>query len=146
MGMGMQWLYVKYKYYITMNIINKKYYVAIILLSLFISCINNTKNIEIFDFKEVDLGTVSKNDTVHFKINVTNPMIKDLHIKKISSSCGCTLISLNDSIVKSKHQTQLNVEYITSSNNDKGSIEKAIVIETNSPQRLHEILIKAKLK
>ena len=144
--MGMQWLYVKYKYYITMKIFNKKYYVAIILLSLFLSCINNTKNIEIFDFKEIDLGTVSKNDTVHFKINVTNPMIEDLYIKKISSSCGCTIISLNDSIVKSKHQTQLNVEFITSANNDKGSIEKAIVIETNSPQRFHEILIKAKLK
>lgn|SRR5690606_19445329 len=116
------------------------------LFTFLISCKQDQKKAEIFVNKEVDLGTVSSFDTVHFDIELINPMAEDLIIKKASSSCGCTLVPIKDSIVKPNRKTQLELEFIPSLSGGKGNVSKAVVLETNSPQRFHEIIIKANIE
>lgn len=118
---------------------------TILMLTFLISCKKDSKKTEIILDKEVNLGTVSSFDTVHFNINVINPMKEDLIIKKASTSCGYTLVSIKDSIVKPNHKTQLNLEFIPGLNR-KGNVSQAIVIEANTTERFHEFIIKAHVK
>lgn len=103
------------------------------------------KNTEIFTNKEINLGTVSKEDTVRFNIEVVNPMNEDLIIKKTSSNCGCTLVNIKDSIIKPNNKTQLKMEFIPGLNR-KGNVSQAIVVETNTAEPFHEVIIKANVK
>jgi len=103
------------------------------------------KNTEIFTNKEINIGTVSKEDTVRFNIEVINPMNEDLIIKKTSSSCGCTLVNIKDSIIKPNNKTQLKMEFIPGVNR-KGNVSQAIVVEANTTERFHEVIIKANVK
>lgn len=120
--------------------------ISLISLAIF-SIISCTKNKEtVLLLKAVDLGTVSSNDTVHSSIEITNLMKENLIIKKASSSCGCTSITIKDSIVKPNSKTRLDFDFIAAFNGDKGYTSKAIVLETNSPQRFHEIIINAKVE
>lgn len=114
------------------------------LLTLF-SC-NNKERESILAPKEIDLGTVFATDTVHSNVEITNLMNEDLIIKRVSSSCGCTLVYIKDSIIKPNEKIELPFEFITDFEGEKGYTSKAIVLETNSPQRFHEIIIKAKVE
>ncbi len=110
-----------------------------------VSCKQKSKNTEIFINKEINLGTVSKEDTVRFNIEVNNPMNENLIIKKASSSCGCTLVAIKDSVVKPNHNTHLKMEFIPGLNR-KGNISQAIVVEANTTKPFHEVVIKANVK
>jgi len=113
---------------------------------LFVSCNQSEKAIDVFSEKEVNIGTVSLSDTVHFDVEITNPMDEDLVIKNAASSCGCSLVSIKDSVVKPNQTTKLEIEFIPKLSGSLGSTEKAIVIETNSKKRFHELLIKANIE
>ena len=116
--------------------------------SFFVSCKQESKKIknkEIFTNKEINLGTVSKEDTVRFNIEVINPMNEDLVIKRTSSSCGCTLVNIKDSIIKPNNKTHLTMEFIPGLNR-KGNVSQAIVVEANTVKSFHEVIIKANVK
>ncbi|HUH25381.1 MAG TPA: DUF1573 domain-containing protein [Flavobacterium sp.] len=119
---------------------------TILILTFLISCNQKQQEVDIFVNEEINLGIVSKEDTVNFNIDVINPTDKNLIIKNTSSSCGCTLISVKDSIVKPNQKTELKIEFIPSLSGGKGNVEKVVVLETNSPKRFHEIIIKAKVE
>lgn len=125
-----------------------KIFFTVFLSAFLVGCKQESKKIKstvIIPNKEINLGTVSKGDTIRFNIEVINPMNKDLIIKKTSSSCGCTLVNIKDSIIKPDNKTQLKMEFIPGVNR-KGNVSQAIVVEANTNERFHEVIVKANVK
>jgi len=121
----------------------------IILLYFFVVVLTGCQkdgNKNIFITKEIDLGSVALNDTVSVEVEIVNPFRSDLILKNSASSCGCTGLIITDSILKYNERTIGIIKFIPSINGLTGNVEKAVVLETNSKQRFHEIIIKASVE
>lgn len=121
---------------------------CVFLILLIIGCkkkdVNEDKNI--FVAQKINLGTISFNDTVSVEMKIKNPYKHDLLIKNSASSCGCTQLVIKETVLKPNQYTIGLVKFIPSINGLRGNVEKAVVLETNSPKRFHEIIIKADVK
>lgn len=81
--------------------------------------------------REVDFGQVEQFKTVDHQVTLGNEGDLPLRIKKVESSCGCTVAVPSDSIVLPGREVTLDVSY--SSKDSSGPQEKRIVLRTNDP-------------
>jgi Protein of unknown function (DUF1573)/Cytochrome C oxidase, cbb3-type, subunit III len=79
----------------------------------------------------VDLGLIPMEEHVGTRISISNHGGQLLSIKKVSSSCGCTIAKLKNSHLKAGASTVLSIEMDTRLK--LGPIQKTIDIDSNDP-------------
>lgn len=91
-----------------------------------------------FDQVSYDFGTVKEGKVVNYEFSFQNTGKKDLIIRKITSSCGCTTGTPSGTIIKPGATGTIKVSFSTSGYSNRQS--KAITIITNDPKRPSEVL------
>lgn len=120
---------------------NKPLIIIFLSLGLFSACQNNNGTAKIEYTKEINFGKINVGDTIIKKFNIKNISSNTLKIKEIKTSCGCTVAKLNDSIVDANSSTHLLVTFIAEKD-DKGIIEKSIVIDANTKPNFNVMYLK----
>ena len=93
-----------------------------------ISIDNNT-----FNFNEINQGV-----TIEHEFTLTNAGKSDLHIRKITASCGCTTVNPQTNVIKPGESTTLKVVF--NSAGKVGNQNKSITLITNDPVKTREVL------
>lgn len=89
---------------------------------------------------------LAERDSVYTKtVYVKNNSLKNINILEISTSCGCTVAHLKDSIVNSNDSVPIDVEY-TAKQNDTGNFVRFVSIRTNGKPPIKTIELKVKIK
>ena len=83
---------------------------------------------ESFDFDTIIEGTI-----ISRIFEFTNPGLNDLHIRKISTSCGCTVSKTSSQVIKAGKSGSIAVDF--NSTNKKGYQRQTITVITNNPHR-----------
>jgi hypothetical protein len=85
-------------------------------------------------------GEIKSTDSVVHTFKVKNISKVDLLIKEVGTSCGCTVVTISDSIVKENEYTEIKTTFVPDSNT-KGKVNKSIVIlaNTNPPYTSLEV-------
>ena len=98
------------------------------------------------EFSPSVIHILAQRDSVYKKtIYVKNNSLKNIFIRDISTSCGCTVAHLKDSIVNSKDSVPINVEY-SAKQNDTGNFVRFVSIRTNGNPPIKTIELKVKIK
>ena len=77
----------------------------------------------------MDLGKVPQQSKKTFDLTIANEGTKDLTIKSVSGSCGCTAVVLSDKTIKPGAKGKVQVTF--NAGNFKGTIEKSVLISSN---------------
>ena len=78
-----------------------------------------------------DIGSVKFGDTLTKHITFKNTSPNNLIIKKIESSCGCTLVNFKDSIIRPNSTSEIKVNFTPKIGN-KGVITESVIIDANT--------------
>ena len=107
---------------------------ALLIILIFSSCNKKADNngLATIEYtKEIDFGNIKVNDIIVKIYEIKNTSDNILKIKKIKTSCGCTVAKLKDTIIQGKSSTKVEVQFIA--DKDKvGKINKSIVIDANT--------------
>ncbi|WP_366663734.1 DUF1573 domain-containing protein [Winogradskyella sp.] len=79
--------------------------------------------------KDINLGIININDTVEKTLFIKNMSSVKLKINSIASSCECTLISFDNSLIKKNDSAYIRFQYIPES---RGKFTKQIIIDANT--------------
>ncbi len=121
------------------------YYTFILIL---ITSCNKTNEIIYADIKyqkEIDFGIINLKDTVTKSFKIKNISSIPLVIKNVKTSCGCTLVKLNDTVIGENESTNITAKYIPN-HNDKGKISKSIVVQANTKTGFTVLYLKGIVK
>lgn len=117
----------------------------IILSLLFFSCNKKTNNLAKIEINKVqNFGDIKVGDTVRKIFHIKNLSENSLIIKDLKTSCGCTVVKINDSIIKKDSGTSIISQYIAEPD-DIGLIEKSIIIEANTDPSFTVLYLKGKV-
>lgn len=109
---------------------------------LFLNASNPVPQLEI-DNRSIDLGVISKNDTVVAIRKITNLGNKPLHIIASQASCECTISDLQAGEVLSPGSSRnFKIKYISS---DTGTFKRSLVIRSDSKEMFSSIQIKGRV-
>ncbi|MBM6499173.1 DUF1573 domain-containing protein [Flavobacterium macrobrachii] len=97
------------------------------------------------DKNEFNFGKIKVNDTVDVKFKLKNSSSNSLIIKKIKTSCGCTVAKLKDSLINPNDYAVIEAKFI-SDNDNKGTVSKSIVIEANTQPNFTVLYLKGKVE
>ena len=105
---------------------------AILLLGILLFSCNNIepKIAEIYlENRNIDIGSLSINDTITQKIYLKNHSDNLLKIDSVGVSCGCTVVSFDKQPVSKKDSIGLTINFIP---DHLGIFDKSIVIDANT--------------
>ena len=85
-----------------------------------------------FNSKLFDFGTIKEGQSKTYEFVLTNNGKTDLIIRKIKSSCGCTVVKPETKIIKSGESTKLVTTF--NSAGKSGRQRKKVIITTNDPK------------
>jgi len=85
-----------------------------------------------FNSKVFDFGTLKEGQTKTYEFVLTNKGKSDLIIRKIKSSCGCTIVKPETKVIKPGKSTKLVTTF--NSAGKSGRQRKKIIITTNDPK------------
>jgi hypothetical protein len=91
-----------------------------------------------FDTTDFDFGTVPVNTKVKHDFTLTNKGKSDLYLRKVSASCGCTVVQPSKTVIPPGESTVIMVTYNTQGRS--GADKKAITVITNDPRKSKSIL------
>jgi hypothetical protein len=95
-----------------------------------------------FDYTSHDFGTVNEGKVVDWTVNFKNVGNKDLEIKNVQTSCGCTAAVVSGKSLKPGETGSLRIEF--DSTNKTGKTSKTISVDSNdSEEPLQSIIITA---
>jgi len=94
--------------------------------------------IAVFDTTAFDFGPVSGNSKVEHEFVLTNKGKSDLYLRKVSASCGCTVVQPSKTSIPPGDSTHIKVTYNTQGRS--GADKKAITVITNDPRKSKSIL------
>ena len=86
-----------------------------------------------YNFEKVKQGA-----KIYHDFEFTNTGKKDLIIRKIKASCGCTIVTPEKKVLKKGETSKINVLFNTSGR--KGPQHKTVTIITNDPQNQSVLL------
>ncbi|MGB0892162.1 MAG: DUF1573 domain-containing protein [Flavobacteriaceae bacterium] len=113
----------------------KKFNFLVILVLLFLSCNNETKNeitkIEVLK-NNYDFGKITIQDTIIYTFKIKNISDRKLKINNIATSCGCTTIGEIDSIADKNEEVNIKVQFIPKKEQIDSYVSNSIVLETNT--------------
>lgn len=98
----------------------------------------NAAKIEFVDGKTFNFGKIDQKSKVEHDFVFKNVGKSDLILRKIKSSCGCTVVSPKDKVIKPGKSSS--IKAIFSSGTRKGMQNKSITIFTNDPKNSKIIL------
>ncbi|MGV8095880.1 MAG: DUF1573 domain-containing protein [Mangrovibacterium sp.] len=91
-----------------------------------------------FNTMSHDFGNIKQGDRVEYEFIIQNKGKRDLIVRDVKTSCGCTIVSPAKKIVSSNESVPVKV--IFDSAGKKGRQNKAITVITNDPKRPTSIL------
>jgi hypothetical protein len=91
-----------------------------------------------FDSKMFDFGEIMEGDKIDHTFFIENKGSRDLIIRRIKASCGCTAVTPKTKIIGSGEKTELKIVF--NSKNKEGRQNKSITIITNDPKQPTTIL------
>jgi hypothetical protein len=94
--------------------------------------------VAVFDTTAFDFGSVPGNSKVEHEFILTNKGKSDLYVRKVSASCGCTVVQPSKTMIPPGDSTVIKVTYNTQGHN--GADKKAITVITNDPRKSKSIL------
>jgi hypothetical protein len=94
--------------------------------------------IAVFDTTAFDFGSVPGNSKVEHEFILTNIGKSDLYIRKVSASCGCTVVQPTKTTIPPGDSTFIKVTY--NAQGHSGANKKAITVITNDPRKSKSIL------
>jgi hypothetical protein len=97
----------------------------------------NAPKIE-FENTTFDFGTLKQKSSASYEFVFKNAGKRDLFIRKIKSSCGCTAVSPKETVIKSGQSSS--IKAVFSSGTRVGKQNKTITVITNDPQKSMIIL------
>jgi hypothetical protein len=80
----------------------------------------------------VDLGAMKQDTTKEVEFKFTNEGKRDLLIRNIKSTCGCTAVQQGKSVIKPGESSSIKATFSSGSNN--GKVTKIIYVYTNDPK------------
>ena len=117
-----------------------------LLLFVFVGCKNEKELFPCLEtIKEYDLGTIKVGENIDKEILLKNcSQNENLLIKQIKTSCGCTVASIFDTIVKAGRTTKIKVDF-KAEKESVGQFNKSIVIEANTYPNFTVLYLKGKI-
>jgi hypothetical protein len=100
---------------------------------------NLTDPILTFNESQHDFGTVKEGQVVDYTFKFKNSGKGLLEVKKISTSCGCTVALISSKIIKPGEEGTLRVEFDTKKL--EGKINRNITIQSNDPKEPNKVLL-----
>jgi hypothetical protein len=94
--------------------------------------------IAVFDTTAFDFGSVPGNSKVEHEFILMNKGKSDLYLRKVSASCGCTVVQPSKTMIPPGDSTIIKVTYNTQGHS--GADKKAITVITNDPRKSKSIL------
>jgi Protein of unknown function (DUF1573) len=94
--------------------------------------------VAVFDTTAFDFGSVPGNSKVEHEFILTNKGKSDLYLRKVSASCGCTVVQPSKTVIPPGDSTLIKVTYNTQGHS--GADKKAITVITNDPRKSKSIL------
>ena len=91
--------------------------------------------------KTVDLGTMADATSKEFEFKFTNTGKKDLEIRHIRSTCGCTAVQQGVKDAPIKAGETGSIKAVFNSGSFKGKTTKAIYVYTNDPKNSEVVLM-----
>jgi hypothetical protein len=85
-----------------------------------------------FDSTSFNFGVITQGDTINHTFKILNTGKSDLIIRKVNSSCGCTVAKPTKDIIPPGMSTDLKVHF--DSQGKSGTITKSITVITNDPK------------
>jgi len=91
-----------------------------------------------------DFGQVKQGKVVTTEIPMRNAGRKDLKIKAVSTSCGCTTAQVQPEVIPPGGEGKLLIRYDSGAHPDKGPVQRHIYIASNDPDEAEvEVIITA---
>ena len=91
-----------------------------------------------YDLESFDFGDIKPGSKVEHTFNLKNEGKKDLIIRDVKSSCGCTAVSPSKNIVTSGESVPLKVTFDSTGKNGRNN--KTITVITNDPKNPTTVL------
>ena len=91
-----------------------------------------------FDGKDFDFGDIKQGDKVEHTFMLKNAGKRDLVIRRVSSSCGCTAVTPEKTLVAQNESVPLKVSF--NSTGRMGRQNKSITVITNDPKNSTSVL------
>jgi len=85
----------------------------------------------VFDSINFEFGEIKEGNNIQHEFNFTNVGKSDLIIRKIKSSCGCTVITNDNTIVKAGERSKITAMFFTEGKS--GDQQKTITVICNDP-------------
>lgn len=97
--------------------------------------LNEMKNAPdmVFEQETIEFDTINENDSIKKTFNFTNKGVNDLIIRKISTSCSCTLFKTSADTIKSNEKGYITIDF--NALKKKGNQRHTITVITNNPHR-----------
>jgi hypothetical protein len=80
----------------------------------------------------LDLGTIPQQTQKTFELEVANKGTKNLIIREVNASCGCTAAVISQKTIRPGGLGKVRVTFKSSS--FRGTVEKSVLISSNDPQ------------
>jgi hypothetical protein len=90
------------------------------------------------DDPEFQFGTIKQGEKVEHTYVLTNSGKSDLHIRKVSASCGCTAVQPDKKVIAPGES--VNIKTVFNSAGKVGNQNKTVTIITNDPRKSKMIL------
>ena len=98
-----------------------------------------------FKNKTFNFGTISQGKKVTHEYEFTNEGKRDLKIRKVKASCGCTATNAGQKVIKAGESSTIKATF--NSANKSGKQRKAVTVYANDPENPKKVLwIKGKVK
>lgn len=81
-----------------------------------------------------DFGEIQQGQVATVQLPVRNTGEKDLHIKSVSTSCGCTSAKVEPMTIPPNGEATLTINYNSGLHPDKGPIFRIIYIASDDPR------------
>ncbi|MGQ7870501.1 DUF1573 domain-containing protein [Sunxiuqinia sp. sy24] len=91
-----------------------------------------------FNEKAHDFGDINQGDEVEYTFNIKNEGQRDLIIRRVKTSCGCTAVTPEKKIISKNEVVPLKVKF--NSKGKRGRQNKSITVITNDPKNPTTIL------
>lgn len=92
----------------------------------------------VFDDTDYDFGTVKSGDVVKYSFTFSNEGKRDLMIRKVKSSCGCTATTPADKVIKKGGKSTIKIAFNT--HGRTGRQHKTVTVITNDPNNPEVVL------
>ena len=91
-----------------------------------------------FDEQSYDFGEINQGDEVEHTFTIKNSGERDLIIRRVKTSCGCTAVTPEKQVISENESVPLKVKF--NSRGKRGRQNKSITVITNDPKNPTSIL------